>query len=290
MRFRLTPQSIEIVRSKLTEHSNVFPVLQRAAECPELGLDLEVTKGATALWDSMAADVNLVQYAITALKCHALLLLVDSRAEEALADAMTMLRLSRLCEAAPTIVGYYATARCRYHAIDVAGLALQTGPVPVQAHERLEGELTSVDPIKRYQSALASERAVGREEFREVYKKAGSNWYRQPFLSWTRNKDYSAYVNQFDEPMRLVERPYPEIADRIATLDRAGSADPCPNSCEFLCNPPCGACTRKWPSFDRCACSTPWINVNKWATRLSPNSMLLAYQERQPSIPIPANH
>jgi hypothetical protein len=214
-RSTLTQTASEAASATLEKHANVLPLLRRASECPDFDPEMDVTHGADAFWASIAPDIKLIQRASVVLKCHALLLIADSRPEEALTDVLTMLRLARLLEGVPTAACYSATTACRRNPIQIANLALRAGSASDRVHEMLETELGRINAIKRFRWALVSDRPVGLQHLREFYGTLDRGWYRKPLLSETIRKDYDSYLDQFDDPLRLVEQPYGDIVSRI---------------------------------------------------------------------------
>ena len=134
---------------------------------------------------------------------------------------MTMLRLARLGERVPTLIGYLIAVNCRTTAVQISDLSLREGPITSQTHDLLDAELARVDAVRGYRAALASERATGPPWFRDFYDKLGNTRFRRPILWWTKMNDYYAYLTQFDEPMQLIEQPYRAVSERIATMDDA---------------------------------------------------------------------
>jgi hypothetical protein len=218
----LTPKAKEAIYKAIADHASVFPVLERASGCADLNPDLSLNAGKDAFFESFGRNVELVRYANESLKCRALLLLADNKPDEALAVSVTMLRLARLGERVPTLIGYLVAVNCRTSAVQLSDLSLRAGPITSQTQDALDAELARVDAIGGFRWALASERATGPEWFRDFYDKLGTNRFRIPIL-WRTKKmnDYYAYLGQFDEPMQLIEQPYRNVSERIITLDGA---------------------------------------------------------------------
>ena len=67
----LTPKAKEAFGRVIAEHANVFPLLERAAECADLNPVLSLDEGQDAFYESFGRNADLVRYANAALRCRA---------------------------------------------------------------------------------------------------------------------------------------------------------------------------------------------------------------------------
>ena len=102
------------------------------------------------------------------LRARSALLLSKGRADDALANQMLLLRLTRQWRREPLIIGYLVTAVCELGAMEGVNQVLQAGPVSPAARQALDAELALHDTMEGYNRALRSERAYSLSSIREI--------------------------------------------------------------------------------------------------------------------------
>ena len=199
---RPTEAELEVIRSSLNSHPDIFPLLERAAACRRYVplLDYRLTPPPFA--EACLSRLKEVRGAVRLLQTRAILLSSDGKHDEALATCILMFRLCRRLDHHPLLTGYLVSLACHSVGIDTTNKVLRGGPVSQQAHEGLEAELAQFGPVAAYQWALKTERAYGLDSFRSLPQR--NNWLLAPL--WSR--DELLYLKSMDKQLLAATQPY----------------------------------------------------------------------------------
>ncbi len=126
-----------------------------------------------------------------------------------------MFRIARHDEREPGMTGALIAVAGRERAVHAADLALRAGPTSPQLRAELDAELARLDPPRLWRSALAADRAVGSEHFREFY---GPRVSREVIWRTTFATDYYAFLTRLDAAMDIIDRPFADNEAQLQAL------------------------------------------------------------------------
>jgi hypothetical protein len=161
--------------------------------------------------DDTRASVRVLRYA-------AILQLADGQRQQALESCLAALRLARLSDRKPLIVGSLVALAVRSAAIKMTNVVLRSGPLPDSAYQALDDELARNDLVAAYRESLRSERAFGNDMWRSMRNspmKSAFTW-----LPWFKD-DQADYLDVLGMLIANADRPYSETLD---VRSRAGKA------------------------------------------------------------------
>ncbi len=201
-----SPEILIAFRSAVDAYPDVYPLLERASQCPDFDPQIDYTVDVDALFDELTPALHQARMANRYLSYRVRVLLADGRNAEALETCLVMLRLCRHFDRSPMIVSYLVALAMRSVAVDVTSRVLRAGPLSDDAYQRLEVELARHDVIAAYRQALVGARVDGIQYFRD--KRTGSFGFR--VFPHTFKHDQCDYLELIDESIRSADLPYSE--------------------------------------------------------------------------------
>jgi hypothetical protein len=163
---RLTQEQRKGLRKAVDAYPKLFPLLEQAATCPDYESDLDYTAAAEDFLGPLLDQVQKIREATNALSERALLRVAEGQLDEALCDAVTVLRLARHAEREPLIISSLVACAVRAVGVGMANHVLRSGPVSAKTRTLLDVELARADDPSGYVRSIKSERAYGTEMLR----------------------------------------------------------------------------------------------------------------------------
>jgi hypothetical protein len=151
-----------------SKYPSVVPLLEQASNCPDSGLQLNFRLPTTQFLQPYMDRTSHHRVLNRVLRTRSSLLLSEGRGDDALANQLVLLRLTRLWRREPLIFAYLVTAVCELGAMEGVNDVLQAGPVSPSARQALDAELALHDTLEGYDTALVTERAYALTSFREI--------------------------------------------------------------------------------------------------------------------------
>lgn len=212
---------INAYRAALAAHPEVVGLLVQASNCPDFYLLLNYhPEHGSDFVDEMLSVIQEERAAMRVLGYRVRLLVSEGQREEAMKSCLAMLRLSRLFDRAPALVGQLVAVALRSAAIQATNQVLRSGPLTPAAHDQLDDELARQNVTEAYRNALRTERAMGMDHFADFRLMTG-------YLNLPRGKhDHESYLDLFQLMIANVERPYwgqKGKAEFDAAIERAGT-------------------------------------------------------------------
>src|SRR5947209_6936504 len=130
---KLTEADRKDLRAAFAAYPKLFPLLEQAAECPDYYGDLDYTAGPEAFLPVLLEQVQKNREAANVLRFRARLRVADGQRDEALHDAVTILRLAHHGERAPLLISYLVVCALRAIGMHTANEVLRAGPVSAKA-------------------------------------------------------------------------------------------------------------------------------------------------------------
>jgi hypothetical protein len=201
---RLSENDLRAIESALTASPDVIPLLRQAADCPEYDPQPDYTVDPQAFIANSLSRLGHLRAVIRFLAARVQLLVAQGDREEALQTCLCMIRLSRLFDREPSVIGFMVSLACRGVGIRAANSVLLSGPLLNSSHEALDAELALHDSTEAYVHALKSERVLGIEsfqQFRTMIWPSGAM-----FLS-----DECDYLDMITEQLEFASRPFSDL-------------------------------------------------------------------------------
>ncbi|MDZ4821544.1 MAG: hypothetical protein SGJ20_21490 [Planctomycetota bacterium] len=166
-------EEIDFYRKLLAANPEVLSAIQQASICeryssPSIYAELKQPYGSEAYIESLIPKVTHTRTYLIILSYQFYVQMTDGKREEAVETCLTMLRLARLFEKTPTLLGYLVVTAQRSMAIHFLNVALRNGPLPADVYRQIESELSKHDPPPLFRKSLISERALGITAFDDM--------------------------------------------------------------------------------------------------------------------------
>ena len=184
---------------------NVMPLVEQAADCPDSDLQLDFSLPPTPFLQAHFKRPEVHRLLNRVLRTRCALLLSKGRGDDALANQMIMMRLTRHWRREPLIITYLVTAVCELGAMEGVNQVLLAGPVSPSARQALDTELALHDTMAGYDWALCSERAFSLSSIREI---PGSGFWLTRGFS---NELALGLIDVYDRYRAMGSRPYREV-------------------------------------------------------------------------------
>lgn len=207
---KFSEEDVKELAAAFKAYPKLFPLLEKAADCPEYQSDLDFTAGADAFLSAFLEHVQKVREVANLFSERSLVHLAAGKRDEALRDAVRNLRLARHTEREPLLIGYLVACAVRAIGIHSANRVLRWGPVSKEARAELDAELARADDADAYVRMLKSERAYGNEMFRT---NPCINWWTRAYF----NDDQCFYLDLIARQIELAPKTY---ADALPALNR----------------------------------------------------------------------
>ncbi len=162
----MTRADQKAIKAAFDAYSNVIPLLEQAAACPDYDAQLDYTVSPREFNMQLLHVANKIRSASWVLRARALLLVNEGNRDEAVRTALLMFRLARHFDRNPTLITFFMVMAIRNMAIEPANQALQTGPVSEHTRSTLDAELALQEQMEGYSWTIKSERAFVLDTFR----------------------------------------------------------------------------------------------------------------------------
>jgi HAMP domain-containing protein len=200
------------IRAALAAYPRLFPLLEQAAACPDSNSDPDCTSGTQAFLSGQLRQVqDLWRGAVHLLAERSRLEVLDGQRDEALHDAVTILRLGRHLGHEPMLITHLVVCACQAAGVDAANRALRSGPVSAKVGADLDAELARADSSAAYVQSLKGERAYGLEACRNDFP---IFWVNRAY--W--NNDECFYLDLIAQNIALTSQTYAEARQTLLRM------------------------------------------------------------------------
>jgi hypothetical protein len=201
----VSPADGEKLEKVFAAYPAVIPLLEQAADCPDSDPQLDCTLPASRFLEPFMDRTSKHRLIYRVLRARSAMLLSKGRADEALANQVLALRLTRRWWREPSLIGYLVTVACEQVAMDGVNQVLQAGPVSPSARQALDSELALHDTMQGYTWALRSERAFSLSSIREL---PGTRFWLMRGFS---NDVMSRCIDLYDWYLEMASRSYAQV-------------------------------------------------------------------------------
>lgn len=163
----LTSSERDKLDNVFAAYPRLIPLLEQAAACPDYDPQLDCTLPTTRFMEAVMNSTAKHRQLARIVRARGTLLIAKGQREEAIANQVLLLRLTRHWRREPLLIGYLVTVACEQVAMAGLNHALQSGPVSPSARLTLDTELALHDTMEGYLLAMRSERAYSLSSVRE---------------------------------------------------------------------------------------------------------------------------
>ncbi len=245
-------------------YPGVIPLIEQAADCPDSDLELDVSMSATPFLQNYLGRPDKHRVLNRILRTRCALLLSKGRGDDALANQMLLLRLSRHWRREPLTIAFLVTAVCELGAMEGVNQVLQTCPVLPAARQHLDAELALHDTMDGYNEALRSERAYSLSSIQEI---PGSRFWLTRGFS---NELALGLIDFYDRRLADGSRPYGDVVAAKGTPS-APRYGPNPYGALITLLQPAMAAVRNATERTRAMCRSIRV-LNALQTHVAPGS------------------
>jgi hypothetical protein len=196
------------IRAALEAHSGLFPLLEKAAACPDFQSNVNYSAGTDAFIKSMMAEIQRWRAPLQLLSEQARLQVADGKRDEALHTVVVMLRLARHFKREPALLAHQVGSACTAMAVIAGNRVLRSGPVSAKARTELEEELALADSPAAYIHTLKSERAFIIEAYGD---NPAFSWLNRPVF----DNDHCHQLDLLDKYITLATRTYAKSSPEL---------------------------------------------------------------------------
>jgi hypothetical protein len=157
--FPPTADEAAAIRAILDDHAELDAALRRAATGDKYASRADYSKTSGAFIDDLMPRIQRLRSASRFVAWQIRMASVEGRRDEAVMRGVELLRLARLHENEPTLVGYLVTLAVRNVAVRELYDALASGNVAFETHAALDAELALADNPAAITRVLRTERA-----------------------------------------------------------------------------------------------------------------------------------
>ena len=173
-------------REKLNKIFAAYPgvmlLLKQAAACPDYDPGMDSGLRTMQFLEPAIKRITTHRLLARVLRTRTALLVAEGHNDEAVANSLLMLWLTRLWRRGPLLIGYVVTAACVLVSMDGVNQALQAAPISPSARQSLDAELALHDTMDGFRWALRSERPFALASVREQLFIART-WLGRGFLN-----------------------------------------------------------------------------------------------------------
>lgn len=157
------PEEIKKIKDALDAYPKVYPLLEQAVACDEIGSDLDFSQGTKELYRQYFKEFTPIILVIRHTNCYiasrVAMLIYYKQRDEALRSAILLLQLSRRMNCVQLNTNYILSHAMESAALTYINDILQSGPVSDQLRKDLNSELVLSDPSETYKKMLLAEQA-----------------------------------------------------------------------------------------------------------------------------------
>ncbi len=146
---RPTASYVRAIRSAIEAYPQAVALVKKAAACDVYDAQLDYRADTASFMDELSKQTQLNRAALRLLSYLATLQTADGQYDAAVDTGIAMLRLSRLYDAEPTLMGSLVAFACRGVTLSMIDLALRSGDVSAATRDRLDEELHAQRPGRR---------------------------------------------------------------------------------------------------------------------------------------------
>jgi hypothetical protein len=165
---RPTPAYLKAVRAALDAYPRTILLLKQASECPAYDSQLNYSAATSEFVDELLAQSQRNRAALRTLDYLVTLQIADGEYDAAVRTGIAMLRLCRLFDNEPLLVGALVAMACRGVAYADLDLALRSGDISDAVRDDLDAELDRSRMVDVYRRSLEGDRAFGLEVLKEL--------------------------------------------------------------------------------------------------------------------------
>jgi hypothetical protein len=212
----------EKLRKLFASYPRVMPLLEQAASCSDYDPEIDGSLPPSRFFGPGMERSTKHRLLARVLRARTALLVAEGRIDDAVANSVLMLRLTRHWRREPLLIGYLVTVACEQSAMDGVNQALQGGPVSPPTRQALDGELALHDTMEGLRWALRSERSFSLSSVREQIL-IGRTWLGRGLL----NDLELRLIGLFDDYINQAQKPYSEVeASKRSEGIRRGGLNP----------------------------------------------------------------
>ncbi|MGC8638738.1 MAG: hypothetical protein ACP5XB_02535 [Isosphaeraceae bacterium] len=208
-----TAQPPEVVttseRDKLDKlfaaYPRLMPLLEQAAACPDYDPQLDCTLPTTRFMEAVMNSTAKHRQLYRVLRARTTLLIAKGQRDEAVANQVLLLRLTRHWRREPLLIGYLVTVACEQVAMAAVNQVLQAGSISPSMRTSLDAELARLDSMEGYIGAMRNERAYSLASVRE-FPMTGY-WLLRGFT----NDLQLRIIDLFDGFIKQAAKPFAEV-------------------------------------------------------------------------------
>jgi hypothetical protein len=205
-----------VLHKAFDEHADTVKLLEQASHQTVYDPQLDFEQPPTKFLEGYLDTMQSMRQPIRVLNYRVVMLLTEGKREEALDTCLAMLRLCRLYDQQPLLVGCLVSLACRSVSIEAANHVLRSGELPEEAHDKLDAELAKHDLGQAYADTLRTERAYGIDCFKDFDTQI-------QFLMMPANeKDFHDYLGLLSGLISQADKPYEEVLAWLQGQNVAG--------------------------------------------------------------------
>ncbi len=212
----------EKLRKLFVDYPRVMPLLEQAAACPDYDPGFDGSLPPSGFFKPGMERITKHRLLIRVLRARTALLVAEGRIDEAAANSLLALRLTRHWRREPLLIGYLVTAACEQVSMDGLNQALLAGPITPPIRQAIDSELALHDTMDGLRWALRSERSFSLASVREQIF-IGRTWLGRGIS----NDLELRFIRLFDDYLDKVQKPYSEVAaSKNPEVTRTRRAEP----------------------------------------------------------------
>lgn len=164
----LSESQREKVKAGFDAYPRVMEMIDRASQCSDHAWPLDYALAPPQFTEALIQSVQDSKNFARICDCYARLQVASGDPDGAAQTFLQSLRLDRLHDREPMVLGALVSLACRAIALHGLNGIMQTSKLKPETHASIETELARHSPLASFAGCIKSERAFGIDSFREL--------------------------------------------------------------------------------------------------------------------------
>jgi hypothetical protein len=210
-----TESGLVVLRGSLTAHPGAIEQIIAASECLYLQPSIDYSARIANFAGQLLPFIQSERAAMRVLRYRLTVQLADGDRQGALETCLAMLRLARLTEQNPLLVGQLVAFALEGVAVESTNQVLRAGPLSEDLHEQLEAELARCNGVELFRDTLREERVRAMDRVDETMEVSlPLAWILSIFV------DESEYVDFLNLAIEEADNPFREVAIELKDAEQ----------------------------------------------------------------------
>lgn len=211
---RPNDEQLAAMRAILDRYTDLEQQIQAALSAPQYASTADFSLGFNPFVEAQLARLQQLRTIARFVEWRGQTLLAEGNQQEAIDWSLSLLELSALCKAEPTMVSYLVTVAMRNTALHDLHQSLLASPTDAATYAKIDEVLQRLEQDVYLQRTFRTERALSISACIE------QGWKRAPpvvgkLLGWPIRRNFLGPIELYDKIIPLANVPYNEVQNEL---------------------------------------------------------------------------